>query len=1064
MSKKLLVLAFLVAWSGMLHAQVPLFPLIGKVLSKADRKPLPGALVTLGENKKIGITDESGSFTIEAAEGTYLLRISYMGMTPLQMEISLPAKGDMLVELELDTKTLQEVTVMSTGYQDLPAERVTGSFVAIDKELINRRVSTNLMDRLEDITPGLIFNRGPQTGRNQISIRGRSTLFANTEPLIVVDNFPYDGPLESINPNDIEQITVLKDAAAASIWGARAGNGVIVITTKSGSRAAAPQVSFNSNVNIFEEQDLFYVPQMNMGDFIDIQSQLFRSNFYRSQELNPSKAALPQVVETLIAKRDGRITASQADTQLEYFKNQDLRTDLGQYYYRPRVNQQYSLAVSGGGSSNTYQFSMGYDKNLQSVYGNEDDRWTIQAKNSWSFIKNKLQWSVGAYLSKSQSTTGTSVPQNNPYSRLVNESGNPIPIFTNLSSRYIQSVQDAGLLDWYNIPLNEIGMQDYRNDRLDGRFQTGLNYKIIDGLSADVSYQYWTNRGRNRELNPQATYYTRDLINKFTQFDDQGILRRPIPVGGILDLNESFSYSHTLRGMLTYRKSWKNNHQLTAIAGTEVRDLRSESNGTRYYGYNDQLGSSAVVDHVTRYPFFNNQSSNSTIEAGNSHTGLTDRFLSFYGNAGYTYKNKMDATFSIRKDQSNFFGINANDKGVPLWSVGLGWTISEENFASFLNGAFLKWRASYGYSGNLDKSLSGRLTASYFAQPSSRFVPNMPAANVTNPPNPNLRWEKVAIWNTGFDFESASGRYSGSLEVYSKRGMDLIGDFEVAPSTGFFQITGNFAETQTRGIDLVIGSDWLKGGLKWKSDFFYSKVNDRITKVDVTQTAGGLLNSFYNALPIPVEGRPMFSVYSYHWAGLNPDNGNPMGLIDGEPSENYIPIISTATPESLLFHGSARPTDFGALRNTFAWKGFNLSVNISYRLGYYYRKRSIDYFSLLRGQIGHGDYENRWLQPGDDQFTQIPSLPTTANFTRNLFYTNSAVLVERGDHIRLQDIRLGYTMDKNNSPWFPFGRAELYGYANNLGILWKASSDKLDPDFQTSVPLKSIALGLRIDF
>lgn len=1064
MSKKLLVLAFLVAWSGMLHAQVPLFPLIGKVLSKADRKPLPGALVTLGENKKIGITDESGSFTIEAAEGTYLLRISYMGMTPLQMEISLPAKGDMLVELELDTKTLQEVTVMSTGYQDLPAERVTGSFVAIDKELINRRVSTNLMDRLEDITPGLIFNRGPQTGRNQISIRGRSTLFANTEPLIVVDNFPYDGPLESINPNDIEQITVLKDAAAASIWGARAGNGVIVITTKSGSRAAVPQVSFNSNVNIFEEQDLFYVPQMNMGDFIDIQSQLFRSNFYRSQELNPSKAALPQVVETLIAKRDGRITASQADTQLEYFKNQDLRTDLGQYYYRPRVNQQYSLAVSGGGSSNTYQFSMGYDKNLQSVYGNEDDRWTIQAKNSWSFIKNKLQWSVGAYLSKSQSTTGTSVPQNNPYSRLVNESGNPIPIFTNLSSRYIQSVQDAGLLDWYNIPLNEIGMQDYRNDRLDGRFQTGLNYKIIDGLSADVSYQYWTNRGRNRELNPQATYYTRDLINKFTQFDDQGILRRPIPVGGILDLNESFSYSHTLRGMLTYRKSWKNNHQLTAIAGTEVRDLRSESNGTRYYGYNDQLGSSAVVDHVTRYPFFNNQSSNSTIEAGNSHTGLTDRFLSFYGNAGYTYKNKMDATFSIRKDQSNFFGINANDKGVPLWSVGLGWTISEENFASFLNGAFLKWRASYGYSGNLDKSLSGRLTASYFAQPSSRFVPNMPAANVTNPPNPNLRWEKVAIWNTGFDFESASGRYSGSLEVYSKRGMDLIGDFEVAPSTGFFQITGNFAETQTRGIDLVIGSDWLKGGLKWKSDFFYSKVNDRITKVDVTQTAGGLLNSFYNALPIPVEGRPMFSVYSYHWAGLNPDNGNPMGLIDGEPSENYIPIISTATPESLLFHGSARPTDFGALRNTFAWKGFNLSVNISYRLGYYYRKRSIDYFSLLRGQIGHGDYENRWLQPGDDQFTQIPSLPTTANFTRNLFYTNSAVLVERGDHIRLQDIRLGYTMDKNNSPWFPFGRAELYGYANNLGILWKASSDKLDPDFQTSVPLKSIALGLRIDF
>jgi TonB-linked SusC/RagA family outer membrane protein len=1062
MKKNLILLTALLCWAQLLLGQ-DIVPLRGKVLSKEDGSPLPGALVVLGDSKKMAIADEEGIFELAAPEGLYSLKVSYLGMLALELEVVVPHAEELVLLMEPDVQSLHGVTVMSTGYQDLPAERVTGSFVALDRDLVGRRVSTSLVDRLEDVTPGLILNRGPNTGRDQISIRGRSTLFANTAPLIIVDNFPYDGPLESINPNDIEQITVLKDAAAASIWGARAGNGVIVVTTRSGTRGSAPRVSFNSNVNLFEETDPFYLPQMNMGDFVDIQKRLFESNFYRSQEISPSKPALPQVVETLIAERDGRITAEESERRLKGFKGNDLRSELLRYYYRPRINQQYALQVSGGGAANTYLFSLGYDDNLHEIEGNGDSRWTLQGKNSWNFLDDRLTWTAGIYLSKAKGITGTQVPQDDPYTRLADDSGNALPIYFTVSQRYVESMASSGLLDWNRYPLEEIGTLDMMDEGLDARFQTGLSFRVLEGLQAEASYQYWTNRGRDRALNPQSSFYVRDMINRFSQIED-GVVTRPLPLGDILDLAESDAYSHTLRGMLTYRKNWEGKHQLSLIAGTEIRDLQSESNSMRYYGYNDQLGTSKAVDFLTRFPYVYNPSLSATLESNQSHSGFADRFVSFYGNGGYTFRNKLDLTASIRKDQSNFFGLDANRRGVPLWSVGAGWTLSEERFAGFLKGAYLKWKASYGYSGNLDKSLSAEMTASYFNMSSFALLPNIPAAHISNPPNPNLSWEKVAIWNTGIDFESATGKYRVSLEAYRKKGVDLVGRYDAMFSSGFLSITSNYASTQTSGLDLVLGADWLPGKLKWRTDFFYSRVSDEVTQVDIDYSASALAASVYNANAIPVVGNPIFSVYSYPWAGLNPDTGSPRGLLDGEPSENYSAILSTASLENMVYHGPARPTDFGAMRNTLQWRGFSLSANVSYRFGYYYRRRSVNYFALLRGQIGHGDYERRWMEPGDEEFTQIPTLPASANSQQNTFYSNSAVLVEKGDHIRLQDIRLGYGMEKDRMPWLPFARIELYGYANNLGILWKASDDVLDPDFQTSKPLRSFAFGLRMDF
>jgi hypothetical protein len=244
----------------------------------------------------------------------------------------------------------------------------------------------------------------------------------------------------------------------------------------------------------------------------------------------------------------------------------------------------------------------------------------------------------------------------------------------------------------------------------------------------------------------------------------------------------------------------------------------------------------------------------------------------------------------------------------------------------------------------------------------------------------------------------------------------------------------------------------------------YSHLKEEVLGFEKVPTVNNLLASALLATPYPMVGRPLYGIYTYKWAGLSPDRGNPMGFLNGEPSEDYLGISREATVDNLQYHGPGRPTSFGSIRNDFAYRGFSLSFNISYRFGYYYKRRSIDYFTLLRGEIGHGDFDRRWIQPGDEAFTQIPSLPSTSDTRRNAFYSNSGALVEKGDHIRLNDIRLSYRFTKDRQTWLPFRSAQVYGYVNQLGILWKASDDLLDPDFQTSKPLKSIAFGLQIDF
>jgi len=1043
----------------------------GTVRSAETRLPLHGATVHLKESTGGVLTDSLGRFRLAAPKGQGVLTVSFVGFR--SREIPVPPNADPIeVFLEPAAEAIPEV-VVSTGYQQVPAERATGSFVQLDNKLLNRRISTGILDRLEDVTPGLLFNKGKSAGANLISIRGQNTIYGNANPLVVLDNFPFDGDINDINPNDVESISVLKDAAAASIWGSRAGNGVIVITTKKGKYNQALKIGFNAAATVGEKPDLFYQLRMSSADFAAMERQLFASGFYEQAETGYNNPAITPVAEILIAGRDGRISASEADRQIRELTAHDVRDDFNQYFYRKSFTRQYALNLTGGTDRQRFNLSAGYDHNRENLVRNGYERYTFNAGQTLSLLKKKLEISTGFYYTQSNTVLdnpGTGLIGLNtgngaslyPYARLADVSGNPLAITHDYRESFIAGARQQGLLDWSYSPLAEMRTGDSRNKAADYRINIALSYKIRPYLTAAVLYQYGRSITDKRQLQSLASYYTRNLINNFTQADGAGGLTYAISMGGILDVGNISATTGDFRAQLSFNRQWGEKHSLTAIGGYELRQFHTLSGSNRSYGYDDTHATALPVDYTGNYPQYAIPGYLSTVPYDNSFADLTDRNLSYYANAAYTYLDRYTVSGSGRLDRSNLFGVKANQQGVPLYSAGLSWNISKETFYQVNWLPSLKLRLTYGYNGNVNKSISAYTTAQYL----TGNPINTTYAEVINPPNPELRWERVRVINAGIDFASLGNRLSGTIEPYFKRGLDLIGDIPYAPSTGITTFRGNTANTRGHGIDITLNSRNLTGVLQWQSSLLFSYVTDKVVDYALKQDAGSYTSLADNEV-FPLAGRPFYAVYSYRFAGLDPQTGDPRGYLNGQPSKDYSGILAAARPDSLLYNGPARPVVFGAFRNTFSYKNFSLSANISYRFGYYFRQRGIFYASVLNGTgYYEGRYAERWQQPGDERHTTVPSLPASIDNARDSFYNYSSATMEKADNIRLQDISLAYEFNRSANRGLPFSRLQVYLYANNIGIIWKATKTRFDPDYPSAdyPPVRTVALGLRGDF
>lgn len=1042
----------------------------GQILDAQTKEPIAMVTIQSKSSKQTTLSDSLGRFTINQMKSKDTLQFRAEGYANLTMTYQPIVKQILLNPIYGESN----VTVQ-TGFQSIPRERATGSFAVLDNELVNRRVSSNILDRLEGVTPGVLF--GKNSGEDRINIRGRSTLEAvnnQAAPLIVLDNFPYEGDLNSINPNDVETITVLKDAAAASIWGSRSANGVIVITTKKGKFNQPLQIEFNQNFTVTSVPDLKYSKNyLSAKDYIEIEKLLLNQGYFNSTiNNNTTRTALTPVVELLNLRRLNRIGQDELDQQLASLSQYDLRDEFSKHMYRREKRQQYSLQMKGGSSQHSYIFSLGYDKNIERLIANQNQRITLQTQQTLK-ISPKLELNTSVFFLNSineqpntsfyRSTTLNYFGSNGlyPYAKLADEFGNPLNVVKDYRSSYLDSVEALGFQPWrFNI-LNEIANTEQRTDIRNLIAKLGLQYKITNKIYLDIQYQQEFQTTQTRLLRNSQTYAARNLINRFSVRNSNGSFTYPVPIGGILDQSQTTLNSQNLRGQINYQETFRTDHTINAIAGFEIRQRKTSGFSRTVLGYDEIYGIGASnLNFQNTLP--TNPFGNSLIPASpNLETGLINRFVSFYANAGYQYKRKYLFNISARTDGANLFGVKTNEKIVPLWSAGLGWEISKESFYKLDWMPFLKLRATYGFNGNAVNT-NALLTARYLTS----SLTGLPTAMITSPPNSFLRWEKVKTINIGLDFSVLRNRINGSIEWYSKNGQDLIQSQELAPSAGFTSLRGNGAATLTRGIEAQITGKILTGNLKWNTTLIFNTLKDKVLSFDNKFLPSQLVTAGGGNL-VALVGKPLFSVWSYQFAGLDPSNGDPIGILNGAPSKNYVAILANSNPESLQYHGSGRPTLYGAFRQDFSFKNFSLSFNITYKGGHYFRTNSIglNYTDYLTSRQ-HLDYSDRWQKPGDERNTNVPSVVYPVNTPRSNFYTASSVLVERADHIRLQDIRIAYQLSTRNSR---ISHLEFYGYLNNLGLLWKANKKGIDPDANDASlgldnipPMRTYTIGLKL--
>ena len=410
------------------------------IVNDSSGLPIIGATVRVKGKQNWTQTDSKGRFFITSLKISIgdTLQVSFQGYHSKEFVIN--GHSSINITLFVNRYNLEEVTIVSTGYSSLPKERATGSFVLIDNELLNRRVSPDIISRLENITSALYMDRRTG-GEPKLSIRGRSTIFANDKPLVVVDNFPYEGDLNNINPNDVENITILKDAAAASIWGVRAGNGVIVITTKNGRKNQPLKVEVNTNTTIGQKPDIFYNQAfIKSTDFMEVERWLYGQGYYQSWIDDQNKKPLSPLIELLEKSSSER----EINQQIALWKDYDIRNDISRYLLRPSTNQQYALSFRGGGDKSAYSLSTGYDRMTKNEVGNYGERFTINGNLNFSPIKNldvttnlvytmsnRVDNSLGSSLNIGSGTVGIY-----PYARLVDSDGNNLALEQNYRNSY----------------------------------------------------------------------------------------------------------------------------------------------------------------------------------------------------------------------------------------------------------------------------------------------------------------------------------------------------------------------------------------------------------------------------------------------------------------------------------------------------------------------------------------------------------------------------------------------------------------------------------------------------
>ncbi|RZK69246.1 MAG: hypothetical protein EOO92_22205, partial [Pedobacter sp.] len=496
--------------------------------------------------------------------------------------------------------------MVQTGYQTVKPNEINGTVSVIDEKMLNERSGTNILDRIISQSSGLLLNVGksnanPQNTTN-ISVRGLGTINGPLDPLIVLDGFIYEGNIQNINPNDIENVSLLKDAAAASIWGARAGNGVIVLTSKKGKLNQPLQLAFNVNYILQDLPTIGLMNQMDNADYINVERQLFNAGFFNGT-INTPYAALTPVVEVLLALKNGKINEATANQQITELSKGNTTQSYLDHFYTNALTQQYAMNIKGGGTRNNYLFAAAYDRVKGETYeGN--NKFNFRFANDFKIVKN-LDLSTNIYYTHTASKSGRPTYNSQTvggrypsYLNFADAGGLPLTY----RSAYTDTIANGKFLDWKYYPTEEYKLR-YGTAKTQEFFaNVGLKYQIIEALNLQLSYQYQKQDLNAENLSAAESYAARDLVNTFSQYNaTTGIVSYIVPKGGILQQSYQTLSSQTARAQFNFNKV-VGLHSIDAILGAEQRGSDANASGVTRWGYVADPLNYTNVDVVGSYP------------------------------------------------------------------------------------------------------------------------------------------------------------------------------------------------------------------------------------------------------------------------------------------------------------------------------------------------------------------------------------------------------------------------------------------------------------------------------
>lgn len=1060
-----------------------------------DESGMPVAGVSIQEKGKAkgAISGSDGRFAISGVGPNSTLLFS--GLNVEALEIKLNGHGDLAtVTLRTKVTALNEVNVaVSTGYQTISKERSAGSYAKPDMKVIaERSTSMNILQRLDGQIPGLVINNSPSATADgtPFLIRGLNTINSDKNPLVVVDGIAMDvNKITTVNPQDVADITVLKDATAASIWGARASNGVIVITTKKG-KAGKLKVSYDGFVNFQGKPQYDYFPMMNSSEYIKAAKEVFDPVYMpytRATTYDPlnSVYGLSPDRQILYDISRGVLTQEQGNAKLDSLSRIGNLASIGDLY-RPARLMNHTISVSGGSEKHTFYNSFAYTDNQSYLPGSSDKTFKLNTRQDFNFNR-WLKVFISADLTNNNTNDNRAIVADNrfiPYQLFRDGSGRPIdmPFMGYLSERQRPDIENAGKINMNYNPIENANTGYTKAATFNGRFNTGLTVQLYKGLRFEGMYGYVKESGRRRLYDDVSNYQQRYNILNFAVVGSNGVVNYNMPTkGGKYTVYNTSLDNWVVRNQLYYDKNWQGGkHQLTALAGAEAQQQRTVQNRSTVYGYDVDLQTFPLLDYKSltttgvMYSILPNQIDkvSSKLSAGDSETGAyfgesesvpLSRFTSYYGNVAYMFNRKYNLNASWRNDQSNLFGLNRAAQRKPVWSVGGKWNVGNEPFlqpATWMEA--LSIRATYGLTGISPRP--GSASSYDIFNPSIvRYVPGGQALAIATLSNPDLTWESTKTYNLGIDFTVLHGRLSGSIDVYKKRTENLLGNLPVNPLAGANFIFGNVGSLNNNGLDVALNSVNLQTrDFSWSSTLNLSYNKNKLTNLGLITTpitrGDQMIGKNY------VVDYPAFSVFAYKYAGLDAMGDPQIQLADGKITKAQ----NVSKPEDIVYKGVYQPVWSGGFANMFTYRGVTLSVNMIFNMGnvmyrsvntLYSGTVNVSYLNFRAGNI-HEEFANRWRQPGDEKVTDIPGFIANASTSSSRryinYYTKGDVNVVDASYIKVRDITLSYQVP---AKVLQLLRAEGLSFRAQLSnlMLWKANRYGLDPEFSNNTAPGSAA-------